>query len=60
MLVVVNDRKKDLILTNIIYIPGIPLNLISIGQLSRINCPINFITKGLIYRIEFGLRGITT
>ena len=55
VLVVVNGRQKDLILTNIIYIPGMPLNLILIGQLSRIDCPINFVTKGLIYRIEFGL-----
>ena len=36
-----------------------PLNLISMGQLSRIDYPMNFVIKGLIYRIEFGLRGIT-
>ena len=57
--VVVNGRKKDLILTDVIHIPGMPLNLISMGQLSRIDCPMNFVTKGLIHGIEFGLRGIT-
>ena len=56
---VVNGRKKDLILTDVIHIPGMPLNLISMGQLSQIDCPMNFVTKGLIHGIEFGLRGIT-
>ena len=29
------------------------------GQLSQIDCPMHFITKGLMHGIEFGLRGIT-
>ena len=57
--VVVNGRKKELILTDVIHIPGMPLNLISMGQLHRMSCPMNFVNKGLIHGIEFGLRGVT-
>ena len=57
--VVVNGRKKELVLTDVIHIPGMPLNLISMGQLNRMSCPMSFVTKGLIHGIEFGQRGVT-
>ena len=56
---VVNGCKRDLVLTDVIHIPDMPLNLISMGQLNRMNCPMTFITNGLIHGIEFGSRGIT-
>ena len=56
--VVVNGCKKDIVLTNVLQIPDIPLNLISLGQLHRINCPMDFVTNGLIHGIKFGSKGI--
>lgn len=52
--VVVNGKKKELILSDVIHILGMPLNLISLGQLHYMNCPTSFVTKGLIHGIEFG------
>ena len=57
--VVVNGSKRDLILSDVFHIPDIPLNLISMGQLQRRNCPMTFITNNLIHGIEIGSRGIT-
>ena len=49
--VVVNGCKKDLVLTNVLYILDMPLNLISMRQLNRMNCPITFVTNSLNYGI---------
>ena len=37
--VVVDGCDKVLALTNVVHTPGMPLNLISMGQLDQSNCP---------------------
>lgn len=52
---VTDGKKKELILTNVLHLPGLPLNLVSQGQLMRNGLPMKFVPNG----IEIGHRGIT-
>ena len=53
--IVTNRRKKDLILTNVLYIPSIPLNLILQGLLIRGGVSIKLVQN----KIEIRTRSIT-
>ena len=50
-----DGEKKDMFLTDVLHVPGLPLNLISQGQLMRNNVPFKLVPNG----IELGTRGIT-
>ena len=50
-----DGEKKDMFLSDVLHVPGLPLNLISQGQLMRSNVPLKLIPNG----IKLGTRGIT-
>lgn len=52
---VTDAKQKDLILTDVLHVPGLPLSLVSQGQLTRANVRMKLVRNG----IQVGKRGIT-
>ena len=51
----VDGQCRRLILDEVLYVPGLPMNLISKGKLMRTGCPMKIVPGG----IKIGSRGIT-
>lgn len=52
---ITGGKRKDLVLSDVLHVPGMPLSLISQGQLMRVNTPLKLVQEG----VQIGSRGIT-